>query len=196
MENYKQYLERIDSYLEKFFAQQQPYIHCKEGCSICCELGDYPFSRLEYQYVMIGYDLLLEQEKTIINEKISNLKTAKEKTAHKKFLYECPFLINKKCSIYKHRGLVCRSYGLLQYNIDENDNRTLNIPYCVEKGLNYSNVFDSETNSISSQKWKATEIEAEPLFYNVGIEFLLDNEMTEEFELEFGASKALIDWFD
>ena len=199
IEKYEKYLDKINEPLQRFFAQQKPYIFCKEGCAICCETGEYPFSELEFQYAMIGYNALPEKEKNIIQEKVRKIKELKYdseiKVDSEKFMHECPFLIEKKCSIYKYRGIICRSYGLTYYSIDKEGKTNYNLPCCVDNGLNYSNVYDKKNGTICSKKWAETGIEEEPVSYNVGLNFLLDNEMTKELELEFGKSKALIDWF-
>ena len=203
IEKYEKYLVKINGYLEKFFEQQKPYIHCKEGCSLCCENGEYPFSKIEFEYAMIGYQNLSDEEKKIVDENAKELKKKKENAINdakngktkEKFLYVCPFLINNKCSIYSHRGLICRSYGLMFFMQNKEGKLEYKKPYCSELGLNYSNVLDKETSVISSEMWKETGIEEEPLSYNVGLDFLIDNNMTKELGLEFGEQKAIIDWF-
>jgi len=196
IERYEKYLEKIGAYLEKFFAQQKPYIFCKEGCAICCETGEYPFSKVEFEYAMIGYQGLSDQEKSAIQERVKEIKQNKKDSVDKKFLHQCPFLIDKKCSIYSHRGIICRSYGLMFFTNDKDNKLSYKRPCCSELGLNYSNVFDEATGMISSEMWKATGIETEPLSYNVGLDFLIDNTMTKELGLEFGEQKAIIDWFE
>lgn len=196
IEKYAKYLDNIDGSLGEFFERQKPYIFCKEGCSICCELGEYPFSELEFQYAMVGYSKLTTEIKTVIQKNVDRIKKAKkEHSDDTKFMHECPFLIDKKCSIYKYRGVICRNHGLMYYTTDKNGKFFYSIPHCVWNGLNYSSVFDKETGTISSAKWKETGIETEPVSYNVGPKFLLDNNTTNVLGLEFGEEKALIDWF-
>lgn len=188
IEKYKLYLDKIDKYLQNFFENQKPYIHCKEGCSFCCESGNYPIFEAEFLYLIQGFESLNEEKKQIVKEKIKNLKS------NKKSLYECPFLINKKCSVYNYRPLICRSYGLANFSFQE-EKPSLNLPYCVDLGLNYSSVYDKTSGTICSKKWKQTGIETEPLSFNIGQEFLSDNEMTRELNLNLGKSQAMIDWF-
>lgn len=196
IEKYEKYLELMgQKLLQKYFEQQKDYIHCKSGCSHCCESGQYPFSGLEFQYAMLGYNELSENEKKFVQEKINNIKIVKSNSNDKDFMYECPFLINKMCSIYKYRGIICRTHGLLFFVIDKNGKSKSKIPNCVHLGLNYSNVYDETTKTLSPEKWKTTAIEVEPVAYNVGLKFLLNNVLTEELELKFGEEKALIDWF-
>lgn len=193
IEKYERYLDLIGTkLLQKYFERQKEYIHCKAGCSICCENGQYPFSEVEFQYAMLGYNSLSENEKNIIQEKI---KKEKKKFVDEKSMYECPFLINKKCSIYKYRGIICRTHGLLFYITDENGESKNKIPNCVNYGLNYSNVYDDVTKTISSELWEKTGIETEPVAYNLSLKVLLNNDVTKELGLDFGEERALIDWF-
>ena len=55
-ENYEKFLESIDCDLEKIFEYQSEYLCCKRGCSLCCERGDYPLSRLEFEYLKSGFN--------------------------------------------------------------------------------------------------------------------------------------------
>lgn len=192
---YEQYLDKISQYLEKYFEEQKPYIFCKEGCSLCCETGIYPFSKTEFEYAMLGYEALSTEKKEKIQKAVKKIKEAKKRSEEAKFLYECPFLIDKKCSIYNHRGLLCRSYGLIYFTENQTGVRSQNLPYCISKGLNYSNVYDEKTGTISGEKYKTSGIAPEPLSYNVGLDFLMKNEITEELGLKIGSPKALIDWF-
>ncbi len=197
IEKYEKYLEIVGSYLDKYFEQQKPYIHCKEGCSFCCECGEYPFTKLEMHYLMSGFLKLDEKTKDKIRQKISNLKEEKQKALEKseKFLYECPFLIDKKCSVYDYRGIICRNYGLMTMFESKEKKETFQIPYCAEEGLNYSIVFDKKRGTISKKMWEKSGIEQEPLSYNVGLNYLLDNEFTQELNIDFGDQLSLIDWF-
>ena len=55
LKRYELFLEKFDKRLEKYFEEQCEFIKCKEGCSACCEVGEYPFSRLEAEYLMSGF---------------------------------------------------------------------------------------------------------------------------------------------
>lgn len=192
---YEEYLRIIDNSIQKFFAQQTPYIFCKEGCSLCCESGEYPFSKLEFEYAMMGYNKLSPKEQNIIQDRIKTVLKQRKNSNEKPFLYECPFLINKKCSIYKYRGITCRTHGLMYWEISKNDELVKKIPNCVSANLNYSSVYDKKTKTISSKKWEESNINAEPCAYNLGRNMLLNNNMTQKLGLDFEEEKTLIDWF-
>lgn len=196
VEMYEQYLKILqERYFQKFFLQQKDYIFCKPECSYCCEFGQYPFSELEFKYAMIGYNNLIDETKLLIKEKIKKIREQQINDNSKEFMYECPFLINKLCSIYNHRGIICRTHGLMFFLKDKNGKTKSKAPKCFSIGLNYSNVYDKETKTISSELWEKSGIKTEPLAYNLGLKFLLNNVLTRKLELEFGEEKALIDWF-
>ena len=193
IKKYELYLAYLMPKLEKFFLEQSPYICCKEGCSHCCEKGEYPFSELEFAYIMYGSKSLTPQIINELNNNISQIKQAqKNNTTNNKFLYKCPFLINKRCVVYNFRGLICRTHGLAFFD----KNNKLVVPACVDKGLNYSKVYDFEKQNLSSKKCKELGIKQEPLAHNVGLHFILDNSITNQLKINFGDSKSLIDWFE
>ena len=196
IEKYEHFLELLDTrLLQVFFERQKDYIHCKSGCSLCCESGEYPFSEIEFRYVMIGYNTLSENEKIIVKEKVLELKALKSNSSNDEFMYECPFLIDKKCSIYKYRGIICRTHGLIYYLTDNDGNVKNKAPKCVYFGLNYSNVYDKTTKTLSVELWEKTGIKTEPVGYNIGLKTILNSDLAKGLELKFGAEKALIDWF-
>lgn len=195
-EPYENYLEKLNSHLEKFFSQQKPYIFCEEGCSKCCEKGIFPFTKLEFDYIKQGLDALLPVEQDKIYQKINEIKAKKD--GAEKFFYCCPFLENNKCTVYKHRAIECRCYGLTRFYTDEDGTEHYTMPACVDEGLNYSNVFDFENCNFSQEKVEkvnsAEGEEYEPQSYNLGLRFLTTSSFAQG--LDFGESKALIDWFD
>lgn len=193
---YEKYLEIIDQHLAKFFDQQKPFIFCKEGCSICCETGTYPFSELEFDYLMVGYEKLSQDLKTQIKNKIDSLKEEKLKSKEEKFFHACPFLVDSKCSVYGNRALICRSYGLMYFYNDKKGEQKYHMPCCVSQGLNYSNVYDKDLGIITTKKWEQTGIETEPVSHNVSLNFLINNELTKHLNLNFGVQKNLLDWFE
>ena len=76
---------------------------------------------------MQGYIALDNNQKQLVQQQI---KTMKKGGA-------CPFLINKKCSVYKYRPIICRVHGLA-YLYKENN---VKVPFCVHAEKNYSKVY-------------------------------------------------------
>ena len=67
---YEIFLYTLNKELQKMFDNQAEFIKCKEGCSYCCEKGEYPFSELEFNYLIEGYKQLDSNTKKIIKENI------------------------------------------------------------------------------------------------------------------------------
>lgn len=190
---YEYYLTAIQKQLGAFFEEQSPYIFCKEGCSHCCEKGEYPFSEIEFAYLMIGVRTLAPETVAQIEKNILEVKSEREHySGDEPFMYKCPFLINKRCSLYNYRGIICRTHGLAFFSKEQK----LLVPACVDKGLNYSNVYDFEKGCISDEKYSKSGIEQEPLAHNVGLYFMINNSLTKELKLDFGEIKPMIDWIE
>jgi len=177
IENYEKFLINLDKRLDKYFEEECENIKCRPGCSQCCEVGEYPFSHLEMEYLMYGFSKLPLNTKCIIKENIEKLKKEKPK------MHKCPFLIDKKCSIYQYRGIVCRVHGLAWY--DKNENR-VRLPYCVNIGLNYSKVFDRETGEVFIQN---------PIKERLRIDDILSSKDAKKLNLEYGEIRPLMKWF-
>ncbi len=192
MHKYIAYLEYLNRKLSKYFQDQEPYIFCKKGCAKCCQQGDYPFKEIEVEYLLYGFSQLPNDKKQIILQKIQKLKQEKLNNQQGEFMYECPFLINKECSVYEYRGVICRTFGL----ISSRENANSKVPFCAFEGLNYSNVLDADQKVISEEKFLALHTDIEPLAYNVSYKYLTSEKFEKVFEFEFGEHRSLIDWFE
>ena len=129
MDNYVEYIKDLDSRLETYFKIQADYLCCKKGCSACCEKGDYPLSESELKYLMQGYASLDNDSKIKIQENIKEIERGGI----------CPFLINKNCSIYPHRPIICRVHGIAYLAKDN----IAKVPYCVNDGKNFASVYEN-----------------------------------------------------
>ena len=180
---FREYLEFLDQKLAKMFESQKPFIKCKEGCAYCCREGEYPISELEYINLMFYYNELEDSVKDRVNENISNLL---EKSREK--MYECPFLVDNRCSVYPARAIICRTFGLISY--DEKGRKRM--PFCVDLDLNYSNVYDKNVHKITGNAEDGTE----PAAYNIDRKFLRSSKIEKEFNIYFGEDKPLIEWLE
>ena len=216
--NYVAYLKFLDNKLETFFEMQKPYIFCKKGCAKCCKNAEFPYSFREIQYLLYGFLQLDDETKIKINNNLTKILKAKKdflqssfesnnnkdlnqqneksadgkKNTRKKFLYDCPFLINDSCSVYPYRGIVCRTFGLIANVEDENPK----IPFCCFEGQNYSNVLDAEKNQLSSKKVEELGLEQEPVGFYISYEFLTHSDFEKKYNFEFGEKKSLIEWLE
>ena len=189
---YELYLQFLEKKLKSFFEEQAPYIYCKEGCSYCCEKGEYPFSEIEFAYLMMGVRTLDAETVRVIENNIIELKKQKESAnPDKPFMHQCPFLVNKRCSLYNFRGIICRSHGLAFFS----RKGKLMVPACVDFGLNYSSVYDFDTGTISNEKYQKSGIKQEPLAHNVGVHYLTNNDFLKSIGLDFGEIKPMLYWF-
>lgn len=176
LKKYERFLKDFDKKLKKYFSQQSEHICCKEGCSGCCEIGDYPFTQLEMMYLMEGFKNLPTEIKIQVK---NNLLAIKKNRFSTHLFYKCPFLINKKCSVYKYRGLTCRTFGLA-YLIDK---KTVKVPECANEGLCYSKVY------------KDGELVTEPVKEDLSLLKITNSQLAKSHKLEFGESRSLVDWF-
>jgi len=189
---YKQYLNTISTVLNGYFEHQKDYICCKEGCSHCCETGQYPYSDIEFKYLLLGFFKVEINEQQKIIKRIKTLKEDYRNCKNKKdFSHRCPFLNeNGVCTVYEHRGLICRTFGLITLH---NDGK-YTLPFCYSLGLNYSKVYDGETKKIDYDKVKAFGYKNWPEAHRTNLKTLMSKEMFEGEPLNFGELKPLIEW--
>lgn len=188
---YKKYLDVIDAQLAEEFKSQKPFIKCKKGCSLCCEIGDYPLSRLEMEYLMAGLTALDTEIQKKIRISIKTLLAEKQKTDGR-FMHKCPFLSDSKsCYLYERRSLICRTFGLASFEKSENG-LFVKLPECVKAGLNYSEVFEGKEVEIA--KFKKFGVEA-PVKHSLNLNYYERNLPSEFSGLEFGEIRPLLDWF-
>ena len=190
MNNFIKYLNFLQNNLDKFFEQQTPYISCKKGCGLCCQNAQFPFSEMEFNYLIQGSLTLPKEMQQKVEENITKTKKEKSNFEGDIFKYDCPFLVDNVCSIYEHRGIVCRTFGLIEATEEK-----AKIPFCHSNGLNYSNVVDEEKKTISQEKYLSLNEKKRPLAYNINYKFLTSEKVEKEYGFEFGEKKPLIDWF-
>lgn len=159
--NYPQFIADLDIRLKKYFELHKEHINCHIGCSSCCEAGDYPISQIELEYLMQGYAGLNDKDKITVQNNIKNIEKGGA----------CPFLIDKKCSVYPYRPIICRVHGLAYLCQDE----VVKVPFCAKDGKNYTYVY------------KDGEIEINPIKENLDTQNILK-------DYNFGEIRNLIDW--
>lgn len=185
LSRYEKFLKELDCELAEYFEREKAFVKCRKGCNDCCSAGEYPFSRLEAEYLMQGFVRLDKTTKNQIRENIVELKlaaAAKACSAGERFLHKCPFLIDGACAVYERRGIVCRTFGLAYLRADN----TIKLPNCTNLGLNYAEVFDKQTGEINLEN---------PIKKELTIDKLLRSPLAEKYELECGEIRPLIKWF-
>lgn len=190
LNNYIHYIGLVQDEISKMFEQQKEYICCHEGCCSCCEEGMYPYSELEFRYLMKGYARLdRDTKQEVINSSRDLLKVYKENNCEY-FKHKCPFLINKQCCVYPYRGLICRTHGL----ITEDDSGKLTLPYCAGLGLNYSKVYNTSTKMILLETVEKEHYKIIPKAFNLSRKNLMNLSLAKKLCLDFGETKMLIEW--
>lgn len=183
LERYKKFIKEFDEILHSLFEDQKRYINCKKGCSICCEKGEYPFSQLEFSYLTQGFIDLPDDKKIQVQKNIRRLKKEKAENKKERFEHKCPFLIDGECCVYKYRGIVCRTFGICYY---DDINGYVRLPDCVHKGLNYSEFYDSKNHTLNIQNVPKV---------NLRIDRVLKSQLAENYKLESGDIRPMIEWF-
>ena len=184
MNNYESFIKEFDEQISKLIDLQKKYIYCKEGCSYCCEKGDYPFSQIEFNYLTQGFINLDTEEKIIVQKNIKKLLEEKKNFTGEKFEHVCPFLINKKCCVYDYRGIICRTFGICYY---DEENKYVRLPECVNLGLNYSQYYD--------KKEKILKISDVPMV-NLRIDKVLTSELAKKYNIKLGEIRPMLEWLD
>lgn len=189
---YEIFLYTLNKELQKMFNNQAEFIKCKEGCSYCCEKGEYPFSELEFNYLIEGYKQLDSNTKKIIKENIKQINKEKSKNTDKIFMHKCPFLIDKRCSVYQNRGIICRTFGLL---CEHNDGR-LTIPFCHEYGLNYAQLYDKELGQLIDERDGIKLSKTEPAAFRIERDNIMNLSIAKNLNIVWGDSKTMIDFIN
>ncbi len=189
---YEIFLYTLNKELQKMFDNQAEFIKCKEGCSYCCEQGEYPFSELEFNYLIEGYKQLDSNTKKIIKENIKQINKEKSKNTDKIFMHKCPFLIDKRCSVYQNRGIICRTFGLL---CEHNDGR-LTIPFCHEYGLNYAQLYDKELGQLIDERDGIKLSKTEPAAFRIERDNIMNLSIAKNLNIVWGDSKTMIDFIN
>lgn len=185
-ENYESFLNILMQDIEAIFEHQKDFIFCKKGCTHCCQNGEYPFTEIEFKYLLQAFKNLNQNTKDIITNNIKNLKQ------NEQGYYSCPFLINNSCSVYQQRGLVCRTFGLLI----ENASGKIEGPFCGKLGLNYSNIYDKETKLLQINKIENNEFKKLPKAFKLDISNIINLSLVKDLDLEFGEQKSLLQWLE
>lgn len=192
LHNYALYLKFVQNKLDKLFEKQKEYLCCNKGCGKCCKSGQFHYSEIEFMYLLTGYMQLDKETQQIIDSRINKILEHKKNFNGKTFKYDCPFLINEACSVYEHRGVICRSFGLMI----QDPSGKINVPFCAYEGLSYSKVLDTKTNEISEEKVQQEGYKERPLGFNAGYNYLTSEEYSKSFNVEFKNKKPMIEWYE
>ena len=142
-------------------------------------------SRLEFKYLMSGYEKLSDETKSIIQKNIEKAKKSDREN------YICPFLIDEKCSIYQYRPIVCRAFGVLTEDAKGNPA----FPFCATLGLNFSQIYDKEKKHLSAELVDKGRFKVFPRIFRLNNRVFMNLPLAKELNLDFGEDKKMIEFF-
>ena len=182
LENYEKFIKDFDELLKFIEDSQTEYLHCKKGCTKCCDIGEYPMSQIEFTYLTQGYINLAQNTKILVQQNIRNLLLDKKEFKGERFEHRCPFLINDECCVYKYRGIICRTFGICYY---DDEKGYVRLPDCVKNGLNYSQYYEEKSQTL--------KIDNVPKI-NLRIDRVLNSELSKKYKIECGEIRPMLDW--
>ncbi|MGH9470673.1 MAG: YkgJ family cysteine cluster protein [Terriglobia bacterium] len=103
-------------------------IHCRTGCSDCCSQM-FLITELEAAYISRAVKHFTAERRAILRQRASEYLARREEILAERQIPDawgalpppglrlpCPALENGACSIYEHRPLICRKYGIPLFN--------------------------------------------------------------------------------
>ena len=96
------------------------------------------------------------------------------------------------CSIYSHRPIICRTFGVLT----EDSKGNPSFPFCTTIGLNFSKIYDSEKKHLSSRLVKENNFKIFPRIFRLSNNVMMNLPLAKELNLNFGEAKKMIDFFE
>jgi len=125
-------------------------IQCFHGCNLCCrEYALVSIYEEEWKLLKLALDELDTSSKILIKNKVKNILNNNlslkdgilDDNLEKYKNFECPLLINEKCSVYHYRPYKCRTHGYFYNDIIESPNNPnkdyiiYNMPYIDDNRL-------------------------------------------------------------
>ncbi|MGH9326510.1 MAG: YkgJ family cysteine cluster protein [Terriglobia bacterium] len=131
MKFYNAYLQ-VAAEWESEFARNRALhgerIHCRQGCCECCSQM-FLITEVEAAYISRGVKQLPATQQAALRERAAKYLIARDKLLADRRVPDawgalpppglrlpCPALIDGACSIYAHRPLICRRYGIPLFN--------------------------------------------------------------------------------
>ena len=68
----------------------------------------------------------------------------------------------------------------------------MKVPFCVDLGLNYADIYDDESGKVTKMGSDGTE----PVAFNVERIFLRGQKAEKEFDIFFGEDKTMYEWLE
>ncbi len=101
-ENYQALLAKADAHFQSVRHTHPEQFACRSGCADCCRQH---LSLTPLEAAALDSVLAAHPQRTLLQSQ------ARQVLQHPEQHPDCPLLVEKKCSIYNHRPLICRTHG-------------------------------------------------------------------------------------
>lgn len=131
VDEYQAYLDVAGRWEAEFARNRDRYgeaIHCRRGCSDCCSQL-FQITEIEAAYISRGVKALPAEQREELRERAQRYLPQRRALLESRRVPDawgalpppglrlpCPALVQGACSIYSHRPLICRRYGIPLYN--------------------------------------------------------------------------------
>ncbi|MGH9395265.1 MAG: YkgJ family cysteine cluster protein [Terriglobia bacterium] len=136
MHDYSEYLRVAAEWEAEFARNRKRYgdaIHCRRGCSDCCSQM-FQITEVEAAYISAAVKALPEERMVEMRTRArAYIEQRQELLASRNvpdawgalpppgLRLPCPALVDGACSIYEHRPMICRKYGIPLYSPQKPD---------------------------------------------------------------------------
>lgn len=136
MDEYRAYLDLTRAWGAEFSRNRRLHgdaIHCRRGCSDCCSQL-FHITEVEAAYISKGVKALAAEQREQLRERAKSYLPQRRALLESRSVPDawgalpppglrlpCPALLDGACSIYNHRPLICRRYGIPLYNPQKPD---------------------------------------------------------------------------
>lgn len=136
MDQYRAYLDLACEWEAEFSRNRARYgeaIHCRRGCSECCSQL-FQITEIEAAYISKGVKALPAERREGLRDRAQSYLPQRLALLSSRGVPDawgalpppglrlpCPALVDGACSIYDHRPLICRRYGIPLYNPQKPD---------------------------------------------------------------------------
>ncbi|MDE3180117.1 MAG: YkgJ family cysteine cluster protein [Acidobacteriota bacterium] len=137
MREYGEFLRVAAEWEAEFARNRERYgerIHCRKGCSDCCSQM-FQITEIEAAFISAAVKSMPEKQRAVVRNRAQTYQEQRRQLlASRKapdawgalpppgLRLPCPALADGACSIYDHRPMICRKYGIPLYNPQKPEN--------------------------------------------------------------------------
>lgn len=114
-EQYRRIVAAVEAEFERNRALHGARIHCGPGCTECCH-HVFAITEIEANEIARGVAALPVESRAVLRSRAAQYV---ERRLVRGDRLACPVLEDGKCSLYEHRPLLCRKFGMPLFNPDK-----------------------------------------------------------------------------